>query len=35
MNIDSIVFNVVPEPTSLIGAAALGGLGLLRRRRSA
>lgn len=34
MNIDSIVFNV-PEPTSAIGVAAVAGLGLLRRRRSA
>jgi hypothetical protein len=35
INVDSIVFNVVPEPTSLIGVAAIGGIGMLRRRRGA
>lgn len=34
INVDSIVFNVVPEPTSAIGIAAIAGLGVLRRRRA-
>ena len=35
IQIDSVTFSVVPEPTSAIAFAALGGLGMLRRRRHA
>ena len=35
IQIDSVTFSVVPEPTSAIASAALGGLSMLRRRRHA
>ena len=35
IQIDSVTFSVVPEPTSALSLVALGALGILRRRRRA
>ena len=33
INVDSVIYNQVPEPTAMLALAAFAGIGLIRRRR--